>query len=121
MYGGCVFIRFDFYLQIVQEYPEIIKPKFYRLLIYLPDASKHEVLSVLESLRVQCSIFRATVWSLKLDKDTKAKKFGSLGYTNISKDTVYKLGRYTVLKKSTSPESTNFQTKNFRDLYLVGK
>ena len=70
---------------------------------------------------MQCLVFRYTVWSRKLDKDTRAKKFGSLGYTNISKDNVYKLGNYRVLEKTTSPESTNFQTKNFKDLYLVGK
>ena len=73
------------------------------------------MLSVLESLRVQCLIFKSTTWSLKFDKDTKAKKFGSLGYTNIPKGRVYKLGDYCVLKKDP------FQTKNFKNLYLDGK
>ena len=66
-------------------------------------------------------MFRSAVWSCKFDKDTKAKKFGSLGYTNIPKGRVYKLGNYNVLKKNSSSENTNFQTKNFKDLDLDGK
>ena len=93
----------------------------YRFLIYLPDASEYEVLSVLESLRVQHLMFRSTVWSCKFDKDTKAKKFGSLGYTNIAKGRVYKLGNDNVLKKYSSSENTNFQTRKYTDLYLDGK
>lgn len=103
--------------QIVHKYPEIIKRKFYRFLIYLPDASEYEIVEVLEALRVQRLAFRSTVWSRKFDKDTKAKKFGSLGYTYISKDNIYKLGDH-VLEKTTSPESLNYQTKNFKDLFL---
>ena len=111
-----------FTLQIVQEYPEITKPKFYRFLIYLPDASEYEVLSVLESLRTQYPNFRSTVWSKKLDADTKAKKFGSLGYRNIPKGGVYKLGDRHVLKKKVTPATdTNFQTRHFKDVYLDGK
>ena len=88
-------------------------------MIYLPDASEYEILSVLESLRTQHPIFISTVWSRKFDSDTKKKKFGSLGDRNIPKGGVYKLGRFHVLKKK--PDQTNFQTRNFKDLYLDGK
>ena len=109
-----------FTLQIVQDYPEITKPKFYRFLIYLPDASEFEILSVLESLRTQHPIFISTVWSRKFDIDTKKKKFHSLGDRNIPKDGIYKLGYKHVLKKIPN-QRTYFQTKNFKELYLDGK
>lgn len=91
------------------------------MLIYLPDASEYEVLSVLESLRVQCLVFRSTVWSRKFDKDTKAKKFGSLGYKNIPKGGIYKLGNNCVLKKDPLAQTSSLQTRYFKDLYLDGK
>ena len=90
-------------------------------MIYLPDASEYEVLSVLESLRTQHSKFRSTVWSRKFDKDTKEKKFGSLGYKNIPKGAVYKLGDWHILKRNKDlSANTNFQTKYFKDLELDG-
>ena len=90
-------------------------------MIYLPDASEYEVLSVLESLRTQHSQFRSTVWSRKFDKDTKEKKFGSLGCKNITKGAVYKLGNWNVRKKmEDSSIHTNFESKNFKDLNLYG-
>ena len=108
-----------FSLQVVQKYPEIVKPKFYRFLIYLPYASKHEAVSVLESLRIQHPNFISTTWSQKLDIDTKQKKFGNLGDRDIPKGAVYKLGDRHVLQKE--PDQQTFQTKNFKDLYLYGK
>ena len=66
-------------------------------------------------------MFRSTVWSRKFDKDTEAKKFGSLGYTNIAKGRVYKLGNYNVMKKNSSSENTNFQIRKYIGLYLDGK
>ena len=112
-----------FYFQIVQEYPEITKPKSYRFLIHLPDASEYEVLSVLESLRLQSLIFRSTVWVCKFDEDTKAKKFNSLGYRNITEGRIYKLGDQRILKTDSSSRNTKFQTKKYayRDLFLDGK
>ena len=67
-------------------------------------------------------MFKSTVWSRKFDKDTREKKFGSLGDTNIPKGGVYKLGEWHVLKKK-APWSVeaNFQTRHFKDLYLDGK
>lgn len=80
------------------------------------------MLSVLESLRTQYPKFRSTVWSKKLDADTKAKKFGSLGYRNIPKGGVFKLGdRYVLKKKVASSTDTNFQTRHFQDVHLDGK
>ena len=113
-------IHVMFTLQIIQDYPEITKPKFYRFLIYLPDASEDEILSVLESLRTQHPVFVSTVWSRKFDIDTEKKKFGSLGDRNIPKGGIYKLGDNRILKKK--PDQTNFQTRNFKDLdgkYIV--
>ena len=90
------------------------------MLIYLPDASEYEVLSVLEALRVQCLVFRSTVWSRKFDKDTRAKKFGSLGHKDIPKGGIYKIGNKRVLKKDPLA-GKSFQTRYFKDLYLDGK
>jgi len=91
-------------------------------LIYLPDASEYEMISLLESLRTQHPMFKSTIWSRKFDKDTKEKKFGSLGDTNIPKGGVYKLGEWNVLKKEVpSLGGTNSQTRHFKDLYLDGK
>ena len=78
------------------------------------------MVSVLESLRLQCLIFRSTTWSRKFDKDTKEKKFGSLGHTNITKGAVYKLGNFSLLNKEDT-SSEGFKTRNFIDLYLHGK
>ena len=98
-------------MQIIQKYPEITKPKYYRFLIYLPDASEYETVSVLDLLLQHSPLFRHTVWSLKGDRATKEKQFGSLGHKDIAK-AVYKIGFSKVCKKG--------EDKNYKDLQLYG-
>ena len=89
-------------------------------MIYLPDASECELLFVLECLRTQYQKFRSSVWVRKFDRDTKEKKFGSLGHRKIPKGAVYKLGDWHVLKEKPGQQA-NFSTRNFYDLHLDGK
>ena len=119
-YFLCIFVyivSYAFLLQIIQEYPEITKPKFYRFLIHLPDASEYEALYVLELLRQHYPLFKASVWSVKTDKATAENKFGSLGHMDISR-AVYRIGKWNVRKKIAGRES--FASKNFDDVNLYG-
>ena len=104
-------------LQIIQRYPEITKPRNYRFLIYLPDAMEYEVLSALELLSQQTTLFKNTVWSLKGDMATKEMQFSSLGHTGIAK-ALYKVQFHKVCKKM--EDTSQFNIRRYKELHLYG-
>ena len=63
-------------------------------------------------------LFRHTVWSIKDDKATKEKQFGSLGHRDIAK-AVYKIGFSSVSKKIEG--LSQYSSKTYEHLQLYGK
>lgn len=83
-------------MQDIQNNPIKTTPLYYRLAIYVTDATEENALKVLDFLRP--TQFEGTKWSLKLDKVTEEGRFMSTGDKQIAAG-VFKIAKYSIKRQ----------------------